>query len=99
MVFVGIIAPAEGGPHAPHQLDLAWRALHHLHRCRSEVGPLGSASEVVRAGPRLLQEHEAKVKALEAALIEGEEPGFAEPLDSGAFSKQMHAKHDARCGT
>jgi antitoxin ParD1/3/4 len=62
-------------------------------------GRHGSASEVVRAGPRLLQEHGAKVKALEAALIEGEEPGFAEPLDSGAFSKQMHAKHDARCGT
>ena len=36
-----------------------------------QAGRYGSASDVVRAGLRLLQEHEAKVKALEAALIEG----------------------------
>ena len=46
-------------------------------------GRYGSASEVVRAGLRLLEDQEAKVRALRAALREGETGGFSEySLDS-----------------
>lgn len=61
-----------------------------------QTGRYGSASDVVRAGLRLLQEHEAKVKALEAALIEGEESGEPRPFDSEAFLARMHQKYAER---
>jgi antitoxin ParD1/3/4 len=58
-----------------------------------EHGRYGSASEVVRAGLRLLEEHEAKLKALQEALIAGEESGPPAPFDNDAFLKRMRAKH------
>lgn len=50
-----------------------------------EAGRYGSASDVVRAGLRLLEEHEARVRALQAALDEGDTSGKPEPLDIAAF--------------
>jgi len=44
-------------------------------------GRYGSASEVVRQGLRMLEEHEHKVEALRQAIFEGEESGDAGILD------------------
>ncbi len=48
-------------------------------------GRYGSASDVVRAGLRLLEDREARLEALRTALAEGEDSGEAEPFDVDAF--------------
>lgn len=55
------------------------------------TGRYGSASDVVRAGLRLLEEHEIKVKALQAALIAGEESGEPTSFDFDAFNAKKRA--------
>ena len=49
------------------------------------AGRYGLASDVVRAGLRLLEEHAVRVQVLQAALVEGEEAGPATPSDFDAF--------------
>jgi antitoxin ParD1/3/4 len=48
-------------------------------------GRYSNASDVMRAALRLLEEREAKLTTLRAALVEGEESGPSTPFDFEAF--------------
>ncbi|MEM9761638.1 MAG: type II toxin-antitoxin system ParD family antitoxin [Pseudomonadota bacterium] len=50
-----------------------------------ESGRYQNVSDVVRAGLRLLEEHEAKVAALRQALVAGEQSGEPSALDIEVF--------------
>ncbi|RWX77271.1 type II toxin-antitoxin system ParD family antitoxin [Neorhizobium lilium] len=58
-----------------------------------EIGRFGSASEVVQAGLKLLEEHEMRVKGLQNALIAGEKSGAPRSFDNEAFVRRMRQRN------
>jgi antitoxin ParD1/3/4 len=52
-------------------------------------GHYGSATDVVQAGLRLLEEREAKLEALRAALIEGEQSRPSTSFDFDEFIEEQ----------
>ncbi len=79
-----------GGRHAQKHLDRLSDHFDAFIEGQVEEGRYASASEVVRAGLRLLEEHENHVAAVRRALIEGEESGEPEPFDFKVSLDEMN---------
>jgi len=58
-------------------------------------GRFSNASEVVRAGLRLLEEEEEKIVALRNAIQEGIDSGIAENFDPKKFLQDLKSKKKA----
>lgn len=61
---------------------------------RISAGRYNNASEVIRAGLRLLEEEENKVIALKEAIQEGIDSGIAIDFDPESHLKMMKAKRN-----
>ena len=58
-------------------------------------GQYHSVSEVIRAGLRLLEEHEQMIQAVREAIIAGEQSGPMQTIDREAFKDEM--RHELQC--
>ena len=56
-------------------------------------GRYQSASEVIRAGLRLLEQEEKRIEALKSALEVGEGSGIAQDFNVTSHLKSLHSKH------
>lgn len=54
-----------------------------------DTGRYASKSEVIRAGLRLLEQEEEKLKTLRQALAEGEQSGFVENFNPQEFKNSL----------
>ncbi|MGF1586562.1 MAG: type II toxin-antitoxin system ParD family antitoxin [Bacteroidales bacterium] len=61
-------------------------------KSRINAGRFNNASEVIRAGLRLLEEEESKYTALNKALKEGIDSGIASDFNPNEHLKQLKAK-------
>ena len=62
---------------------------------RISTGRYKNASEVIRAGLRLLEEEEDKVTALRQAIQEGIDSGIAEDFEPEQFLKNLKAQRSS----
>ena len=58
-----------------------------------ESGRYSNASEVIRAGLRLLDEREQKIQLLRGAIEAGERSGYLKNFDLVMHSSEVNAKH------
>jgi antitoxin ParD1/3/4 len=61
-------------------------------KSRIAEGRYKNASEVIRAGLRLLEEQEKKVQVLRIAIQEGIDSGINEDFDADEFLKELKAR-------
>lgn len=61
---------------------------------RISAGRYKNASEVVRAGLRLLEEEESKMTALRKSIQEGVESGIADDFESNSHLERLKAKRN-----
>ncbi len=58
-----------------------------------DSGRYHSASEIIRAGLRLLEQEEQKIEALRSALEAGEKSGLAHNFNATNHLKSIHTKN------
>lgn len=61
-----------------------------------EGGRYNNASEVVRAGLRLLEEQEQKIAALRASIEEGLNSGIVKDFDPDNYLKEIKAQYNEK---
>ncbi|MBY4894113.1 type II toxin-antitoxin system ParD family antitoxin [Rhodobacteraceae bacterium N5(2021)] len=59
-------------------------------------GRYGSASDVIRAGLRLLEEEEAKLERLRAEIAKGDASGIATEWNWDEFRESRRAEYEAK---